>query len=493
MTTRVIYFLRKLFLASLFLPLAAYASHFRGGDINWTVPDPVNAPNTVRFVVTQSWHDTSVDCWPLYDNTAGMYSTYIPDSCYLDATSDPNYTEIGSGVDAAGKGYKTLQYITTYTFPSPGVYTVGTPNCCRVSDLQNGGDEEAYLNTQVVLDGKQKGNPVSAIPPVITFSAGDIRTLTIPMFDPDGDALSCRFATTAESGVSTPIPTAGGQSPTISYSGNSCVVTWDLTTATPPTSHVLPIIIEARDSAGVVNTLQLDSMAVVTDKIAPMCTGGGQIALRPGQTYSTSFQGTGATDLTLNVIGAPSTSTFAPASGATGASPLTTNFSWTPAQTDSGNSVAFRVIFRDTDFMESSCTQIINVDATNPSVTLDQPADIYQGTGPAFQGALTDTLPGQTVQLDISDGKGGTWTVIGVVSGSGYTATGPTTLPVGAYTVTASLPNTSVQTVTRSFNVLTKIDPPKPKPTPVPATGVLALIFGSLSIAGIAIWRRRFR
>lgn len=491
MKLKIFGLLRNLLLGFLLMPLGVvYASHFRGGDINWTVPDPVNAPNTVRFVVTQSWHDTSTDCWNLYDNAAALE---IPNSCYVDATSDSNHTEIGSGVDAAGNGYKTIQYVTNYTFPSAGVYTVGTPNCCRVSDLQNGADQDAYLNTQVVLDGKQKGNPVSAVPPVITFSAGAVRTLTIPMFDPDGDALSCRFATTAETGVSAPIPTAGGQSPTIAYSGNSCVVTWDLTSATPPTSHVLPIIIEARDSTGVINTLQLDSMAVITDKVAPTCTGGGQIALRPGQAYSTSFQGTGSSDLTLNVIGAPATSTFSPASGATGPSPLTTSFSWTPAQADSGSSVAFRVIFRDAVFMESSCTQIINVDATNPSVTLDQPADVYEGTAPSFQGLIADTIPGQTVQLDISDGKGGAWTVMAVVSGAGHTASGPITLPVGPYSVTVSLPGTSVQTVTRNFNVLKKVVPPKPTATPVPATGALALIFGALGIGGIALSRRRMK
>ncbi|GAB2720748.1 hypothetical protein [Comamonas sediminis] len=480
----------KILLSVFLMPLAAYASHFRGGDINWTVPDLANAPNTVRFVVTQSWHDTSLDCWSLIDVTGGSYN-YIPNTCYNDTTGDPNVVDIGTGVDAAGKGYVTRQYVVSYTFPGPGIYTVGTPNCCRVSDLQNGADENANLYTQVVLDGKQKGNPVSAIPPVITFSAGAVRTFTIPMFDPDGDALSCRFATTEESGVSNPVPVAGGQSPTISYAGNSCVVTWDLTSATPPTSHVLPIVVEARDNTGVVNTLQLDSMAVVTDKLAPTCTGGGQIALRPGQNYSTAFQGVGASELTLNVIGAPATSIFSPASGASGASPLTTNFSWTPTQSDSGTSVAFRVIFRDADFMESSCTQIINVDATNPSVTLDQPDDVFVGTAPSFQGLLTDAVAGQTVQLDISDGNGGSWTVMGVVSGEGYSAKGPADLPAGPYSVTVSLPGTSVQTVTQNFNVLPAVQPIQP--TAVPAIGSIALMLSSFCVLGIAYLRRRLK
>ena len=50
--------------AALFLflaPTRAEASHFRFGTIVWTVPDPQNAPRTVRFTVTHAWRTGAVN------------------------------------------------------------------------------------------------------------------------------------------------------------------------------------------------------------------------------------------------------------------------------------------------------------------------------------------------------------------------------------------------------------------------------------------------
>jgi len=50
--------------ASFFLFLVAndaHATHFRYGNITYTVPDPVNAPTTVRFDVTVAWRQAFVD------------------------------------------------------------------------------------------------------------------------------------------------------------------------------------------------------------------------------------------------------------------------------------------------------------------------------------------------------------------------------------------------------------------------------------------------
>ena len=52
------------FLLSPFLGFAppASASHFRGGQITWTMPDPVNSPYTVLFTVSQLWRAAKIEC-----------------------------------------------------------------------------------------------------------------------------------------------------------------------------------------------------------------------------------------------------------------------------------------------------------------------------------------------------------------------------------------------------------------------------------------------
>ena len=49
MTKRLLFLLVSV--ATLFFSFDAEASHFRYGTINWTVPDPQNAPLTVEFTV----------------------------------------------------------------------------------------------------------------------------------------------------------------------------------------------------------------------------------------------------------------------------------------------------------------------------------------------------------------------------------------------------------------------------------------------------------
>ena len=51
-----------LLLLCLGFALPASASHFRAGQITWTVPNPVNAPLTVLFTVSESWRATQIEC-----------------------------------------------------------------------------------------------------------------------------------------------------------------------------------------------------------------------------------------------------------------------------------------------------------------------------------------------------------------------------------------------------------------------------------------------
>src|SRR4051812_48122743 len=89
----------------------ASASHFRYGNITYTVPDP-SSPRTVRFQVSVAWRS---DYLPVEATTLA----------FGDSTSNPATVGsiIGSGVDATGNQYTFYSYVATHTYPSASIYT----------------------------------------------------------------------------------------------------------------------------------------------------------------------------------------------------------------------------------------------------------------------------------------------------------------------------------------------------------------------------------
>ena len=334
----------------------ASASHFRHGTINWRTPDPDAFPLRVEFTVTTSWRSTFVDGTDLN---------------FGDGTSNGSRvgTTIGTGVDNNGNAYITTQYVVTHDYAALGEYTAFFDSCCRVAGLVNGANQNFRVETTVGLGGGNTAPLATASTAIVQLQRGAIRTHDFLMFDADGDPVSCRFASAAESGLNPAdvIPTvpADGAQPSLSTpSMNQCRLTWDLTNAVGGQQYVLHVVLEStHGSPPLSSRTAIDLLVEITSEPIPSCPDGGVFSVPIGLPFSQALSASDpGNDLTLGVTGKPAGSTFTPAEGTTAASPLNTTFAWTPGISFSGTTQFMLVSFTNPQNVTGSCPLVLFVE-----------------------------------------------------------------------------------------------------------------------------------
>jgi hypothetical protein len=146
----------------LFTAKDALASHFRHGQISWFVPDPVNAPRTVRFTVTTTWRTGATDGTTLN---------------FGDGTNNGFVTgaTIGTGSDSTGQGYVVTEYTATKTYATNGPFTAFFESCCRIgggaTGLQNGANGNFRVQAVVNLNASNSAPGLIASRPRSAASA----------------------------------------------------------------------------------------------------------------------------------------------------------------------------------------------------------------------------------------------------------------------------------------------------------------------------------
>jgi cysteine-rich repeat protein len=344
---------------------SADASHFRHGTIQWRIPDPLGAPLTVEFTVISSWRSSFVGTTNLNFGDGATNGVELG-------------TTIGTGVDANGNPYSTQQYVVTHTYASAGSYAAFYDNCCRVAGLQNGANADFRVGTDIVIepDGSNLWPPGTASPAIIQMQSGGVRTHDFLFFDPDGDAVTCRFATAAETGLpaSQVIPSvpSGGAQPAITESMGACQIQWDLTSAVAGQQYVLHFVLESSSPGGVSSTA-IDLIAEIVSVPIPNCPNSDTFTVSVGTPFS---QAVGATNLgetlTVGVIGLPPGATLTPPAGTTGVDSVSTTLDWTPAFSDNGTTAYTVVTFTNTQDITGSCTLTINVPAVCGNGLIEQ-------------------------------------------------------------------------------------------------------------------------
>ena len=333
----------------------ADASHFRHGTIQWRIPDPLGAPLTVEFTVTSSWRSSFIGSTDLN---------------FGDGTSNGSQTgtTIGTGVDSVGNPYSTQQYVVTHTYASAGYYKAFYDSCCRVAGLENGANASFRVETNIIIeaDGSNLSPPGTASPAIIQMQAGGIRTHDFFFFDPDGDPVTCRFATSAETGIpaSEVIPSvpASGAQPAITESMGACQIQWDLTAAVVGQQYVLHFTLES-PSAGGTSSTAIDLIVEMVSTPIPSCPDSDSFTVPVGTPFSQVVGATDTGDLTIDVIGLPPGATLTPPAGTTGPSPVSTTLDWTPAFSDNGTTNYTVITFTNPADITGSCTLTINVPA----------------------------------------------------------------------------------------------------------------------------------
>jgi hypothetical protein len=306
----------------------AHATHFRYGNITYSIPDPSH-PLTVRFEVTTAWRAAFV----------GTSALNFGDGASNPATEG---VEIGSGVDASGLEYKFQRYVVSHTYPSVGQYTAFFTDCCRLSNLVNAGDDSFRVEAKVDLAPGNKGNPISLVPAIIQMQTGGIRQIFIPATDPDGTPVTCRFGTAVESmiGVSPPVISGTGNIPTLAPSASppGCTLTWNLTGAMPGQQYAVSVMIETVNPGnGMINSANIDFITEFVLAPPPTCAGSGTFVIPMGSSFSTDVFGTNnANGINLSMTWLGSNGQINPLSGSTKPSPFKTTLTWSPGLGEEG-------------------------------------------------------------------------------------------------------------------------------------------------------------
>ena len=369
----------------------ALASHFRYGTISWVVPEPQTQPNNVKFTVTYAIVlGTGV---ALQDITLNF-----GDGSNTGEVIGPI---VGTGTDAGGQQYEVREIVVTHNYAAAGTYTAFFQDCCRISPLINGGGGNAdyRVDTKVVLQPGNTSGPISASPAVIQLQIGGPRQYTWPAFDPDGDPVTCRLGTAAETGFPNPVPAVpnppgpgnGGQSPSVSTVMNGCQLDWDLVDAQAGQRYVVHVIFESTHS-GQISSTALDLIVEMITPPPPACAGTGVFVAEAGQAFSTMVTGTHnlATNLTVSAINAPAASTVMP--GGSGPSPFANTFSWTPQATDAGTTI---VMLNYTNVLNHTGTCFLTIQVPQ-CADFGDPCSVGLGEC-ATAGTNVCAGPGQTV------------------------------------------------------------------------------------------------
>jgi len=338
----------------------AQATHFRYGNITWRVPDPQANPQTVELNVTIGWRS----------NGLGTVALNFGDGSGNLTLNAGNGTVIGTGTDANNESYTILNYVISHAYPGAGQYKAFFENCCRVSTLANAADDPFRVEADISLvgDASNTSGPISGIPVIIQFEAGQVNSFVLPVFDPDNDPFACTFATEPESGIGggNPPSLPGGQGGnTLGFIQPGCTIEWDLTNANPGAKYSTSIEVTSTHQ-GQPSKVMIDYIIeIVPAGSKPDCQGGGNFTANIGQAFSqsVSFVDPNGLNLDLFTSGVPAAAVVTPPGGNTLTPPYpqSVNFAWTPTIADAGTTRLVQFTGVNSINASDFCTMIITV------------------------------------------------------------------------------------------------------------------------------------
>ncbi|XP_035827926.1 fibropellin-1-like [Aplysia californica] len=185
--------------------LVVEASHFRGGTISWR---PLGG-NTVEFEFKMGWtYDKGPGC---KEHLTGQYVNQPMSGndnnfkCQKGCAGTPVLNSVNYYCMAANQkeGWEQGQDTFNYTFPSSGPFTVGYEGNAWMQ--LSGGRGNGAWNVATTIDlrtrsdtGRSNTSPVALSKPLFNMQHNCNHTLRIPILDPDGDNVRCRWAVNDE-------------------------------------------------------------------------------------------------------------------------------------------------------------------------------------------------------------------------------------------------------------------------------------------------------
>ncbi len=398
---------------------SAEASHFRGASLTWK--KLASPANTVEVTVTESWAVSPGNTYSWGDNT-GSFSTTIAAGA----------VQIASGSDATGS-FLVTRRVVTHTYPHAGPWTISSTSGNRIGNLINASNGGWTLNSVVDMRNGNQGSPVISSPTVLQMVRGGVNTVPLSFADVDGDNVTFRMATSAESGIAS-VASAGGKTLSVSSSG---VLTWDTSSALVNQLYAVQVIANDNHPGTPVGTSRVffDLMIQIVDGTLnkpPVASGNsGPFVAAIGVPFTNTITGTDADggNLTVTHLGLPSGATLTPVSGTTGPQPLAATFSWTPTPAAADSSVGVTIVFTDPGGLQATKSFSISVPSNQPPTANAGPDVTVLDTNANYQPTLV-MLDGSASSDPENIPLTYSWTQIGTpaVTLSGATTATPTFL-----------------------------------------------------------------
>lgn len=204
--------MKKLFIIitilGLYSPACVYADHFRNGHISWT---RIAGTRTVIFTITTAWREDARESF-----TFGFGDGYY------------EYEKLGAEIQNAQGNHKAFQLFLTHTYSTDDPFIASFSDCCRISNIQNGANNNYLVSTVVCLANNNMGSPYCISPLVIEMNVDEINQYQLATFDPDGTPITYSLSAIQRQGANF-IPTIGNNVASVSSTG---VISWNTTGAT---------------------------------------------------------------------------------------------------------------------------------------------------------------------------------------------------------------------------------------------------------------------
>lgn len=341
-STRKLWKLTSLLLVFLLSASALMATHYRYGTISWKrIPGALPGTCDIEVTVKQAWRTS----YP-WGGTPILGSSIITSTMFATpmfgapagpvATIDLTVTSVNPVDDWFFGEWKD-----TITLPSDtGHYMLSYSGCCRISTLINNNDNSFRSESVVTPCISGNESPVSTQLPIVKLPNGvAVNTFMVAATDPDGDPLSYRLATAAESGDAFNTNPAGFS---ISAGGMA-----SFSTVGKTTGDLFNAFVYIEDTVGA--STMADFIIEVVDSSTPpefdfavTPSPASCFEVKPGDTVKFTVKASDpdvGDSVFISAVGVPIGATFTPSLPTPGGNPDSTVFMWVPDTSDIGTTV----------------------------------------------------------------------------------------------------------------------------------------------------------
>jgi hypothetical protein len=391
----------------LFVGLAASASHYRYGSINYQfVP---GQPNVIDVVVKQAWRGNSFGAFPSVGDSVSISGS----GNFVIRNTATNTSILNQGM------YMTVTTVNPvenwffgewkrrFTLPGPGTYTLEYASCCRIGFPLQNNSNGSFRNETFVVVGSGNNNPVSSQTPIVSLPSNLANaSFNIPAVDPDGDPITYRLANSSE--------TVGTSHPDFSITPNG-VATFN--TVGKALNNLYNVMVVVEDTAGAKTIVDFlikiggTSSAPQFDySITPFDNAVYNIL--PGDSVKfkvVAFDNDVADVVTINAVGVPVGAVLTPSLPSPGGNPDTIEFYWVPGPGQLGSQV-INFTATDNNSVQTNTSVIINVNSKPKFIVPPTPGlgvHVWKTPGDSvkFDVKAYSPTPGDSVTINKIEGK----------------------------------------------------------------------------------------